>query len=198
MGNPLLGQVLGAVFANAARRRGIPGGFGGLGGMQGGGLGGMRGGGLGGLGGVAMGGVLGGMLGGRRGLGGGRSAMLALLLPLAMQWVQRNGGLGAVLQRAQQRGLGRHANSWVSTGDNHPIAPDEVQQLVDDDEVARMAQQSGLAPDEVRDGFAQILPEMVNQLTPDGELRAEADGVLDDSIPLLEDELQRAQREPAT
>jgi uncharacterized protein YidB (DUF937 family) len=178
MVSPLLGQVLGAVFANAARRRGVGGGFGG------------------GLGGAALGGLLGGALGRRRGFGG-KGAILALLLPVAMQWVQRNGGLGAVLQRARQRGLDPHATSWVSTGDNQPLDDAQVQQLVGDDDIADMSRTLGVPPEEVRQGFAEILPEVVNQLTPEGRVPDDADGVLDESIPLLRRELEQAERAPA-
>ena len=98
MRNPLLAQVLGSVFANSLRGRANPGPFGRAGGaLPSGGLGG-------GLGGAALGSVLGGMMTRRAGAGrgGNRGMLLALLLPIAMQWVQRNGGIGAVLEKYRQ------------------------------------------------------------------------------------------------
>ena len=189
MNNPLLGQVLGGLFANAARRRQAPGGFGHMGG-------GMPG----GLGGAALGGILAGMLGGRArsragGLGGNRGALIAMLLPFAMQWVQRNGGLGAVLKRVQDRGYSRQANSWVSTGDNQHLEPQAMDEIVGTEEISRLSQQLGVPQEEVKQGFAEILPEMVNQLTPEGQVRPEADDVLQESIPLVEQELRRAEQE---
>jgi len=192
MNKLLLGQVLGAVFSNAARRRGVPGSFGGTG---------MGGGAMGGLGGAALGGVLSGMLGGRGmrggGLRGNRAALLAVLLPFALRWVQNNGGLGAVLQRVQQRGFGRQANSWVAPGENEAIDPAAVDDIVGPQELSRLSQELDVPPDDVRQGFAELLPQMVDQLTPDGQLRGEADDVLQESIPLVEDELQQARRENA-
>src|SRR4051794_37572499 len=102
MANPLLGQILGGVFANAMRGRAQSGPFGANSGIGGAGLGGL-------LGGMIAGRALGGGRGmaGRGGFGG-RGALIAMLLPLAMQWVQRNGGVGAVLDRFRQKGYGSH------------------------------------------------------------------------------------------
>ena len=171
MPNPFLGQILGSVLGGAMGRSrsgyetggGFPGGMGDMGGM-------------GGLGGI-LGGALGG--GGSRGGLGGRNAMLALLLPLAMQWVQRNGGIGNVLQRANQRGYGRQASSWVGTGDNEPLEPGAIDDMVGRDEVMRMSQQLGVPEQDVREGFAEILPEMVDRLSPEGRMPQDADQVLD-------------------
>ena len=133
--NPLLGQVLGGLFGQAMRSRGI--GRGGLGGGVGGAGGGLGGGMGGALGGIALGSVLAGMMRGR-GQGqvsgrngvpvpggshpyGNQTALLVMLLPLAMRWVQRNGGMGAVLDKFRQKGMTRQAQSWMSTGANEPI-----------------------------------------------------------------------------
>ena len=199
MPNPFLGQILGSVLGGAmGRSRGghePGGGFPGLGGTGApGGMGGM--GGMGGPGGI-LGGVLGGVLGsgGSRGGLGGRNAMLALLLPLAMQWVQRNGGIGNVLQRANQRGYGRQADSWVGTGDNEPLDPGAIDEMVGRDEVMRMSQQLGLPEQDVKEGFAEILPEMVNQLSPEGRMPQDADRVLDAGQSTLNDMLAEADRQ---
>lgn len=177
MGNDILGQVLGSVFGNAMRGR------------QPGGSSTDSSGGL--------GDVLGGMLGrgrdqdpastGRNSpLGGSGGALIAMLLPLAMQWVQRNGGIGAVLSRMQQKGYSRQAASWMSTGPNDPLDPQAVDDVVGTEELSRLSQQLGMPREEVASGFAEIFPEMVNQLSPEGELRADADGVLDDGLSELQ------------
>jgi len=176
MPNPFLGQILGSVLGGAmGRSRGgyEPGGMGGLGGVLGGALGG----------------------GGLRGGLGGRNAMLALLLPLAMQWIQRNGGIGNVLQRANQRGYGRQANSWVGTGDNDPLDPGAIDEMVGHDEVMRMSRQLGLPEQDVKEGFAEILPEMVNQLSPEGRVPQDADQVLDAGQSTLSDMLADLDRQ---
>jgi len=178
MANPLLGQILGSVFANAMRGRARGGPFaGGLGTGGGGGLGDLLGGMLGR--GSSMGGQ-GVPIGGRAGGGfGGRGALLALMLPLAMQWVQRNGGIGAVLDRFKQKGYRPQADSWVATGPNHMLDPGAVDDVIGSDELSRLAQQLGVPQEEIASGFAEILPEMVDQLSPQGQIPAEADDALD-------------------
>jgi uncharacterized protein YidB (DUF937 family) len=181
--NPLLGQVLGGVLGQAMRRRGM------------GGLGGGTGGLGGGLGSVALGSVLGGLLGrrslpgGRTG-GGGRGALVMLLLPLAMRWVQSNGGMGAVLERFRKQGYGKQTQSWVDTGANQPLDERAVQQVVGGDELAQMAQRLGVPQEEVAQAFAEIMPEMVNQLSPEGRIPLEADEVLAEGREHLEREIQ--------
>jgi len=197
MANPFLGQILGSVLGQAMGRGGM-GGMPGRGGM--GGMGGMGGTGLpGGLGGL-LGGALGG--GGLRGgygrgggLGGNRMALLAMMLPLVMRWVQRSGGVGNVMQRVQQQGYGRHASSWIGTGENEPIGREAVQDLVDRQEIAQLSQQLGVGEDEVEEGFAEILPEMVNHLSPDGHLPDNADHVLDAGQASLDQLLAQAEPE---
>jgi uncharacterized protein YidB (DUF937 family) len=181
-GSPL-GDLLGGMLSGAGAPGSAPAG-GGLGGMLGGGgangasgAGGAGGlGGLGGLAGMAGMGGLGAMLGGRgRSRTGGRNAMLLLLLPLAMQWVQRNGGIGAVLERFKQKGQEPKVQSWVGTGDNEPVDPGTVREVVGSDELSRLSQQLDADEDEVADGLAEIFPEMVNQLSPSGEVQPDAD-----------------------
>jgi uncharacterized protein YidB (DUF937 family) len=147
--------------------------------------------------GTGMGGaVLGGMLG-RRGMGG-RGMLLAMLLPYAMKWVQRNGGVGAVLERFRTKGFGQKAQSWVSTGANDALSPEEIDEVVGGDELSRLARQLGVSEQEVSQGLAEIMPEMVDQLSPDGQLPPEADDALDAGRSELEKELsQLTQQSPA-
>jgi uncharacterized protein YidB (DUF937 family) len=188
MMNPMLGQVLGGIFGQAMSRRGMRGGVGGMGGLGGG------------LGGAALGSVLGGMLGGRRGgagmpagrggLGGNQTALMLMLLPLAMRWVQRNGGMGAVLDRFRQKGYGGQMQSWVASGDNQPIDEQAVEQVVGEPDLQEMAQRLGVPEHEVKQAFAEVMPEMVNQLTPEGQLPQQADEVLEEGRQTLEKEIE--------
>lgn len=200
MSNDLLGQILGSVLSGARSGSGrMPessGGLGGLGDL----LGGLAGGGRGGAGG-GLGDVLGGMLGGgARGRAdddggspfGGKGALLAMLLPLAMQWVQRNGGIGAVLERFQQKGYSQQAASWMSTGSNQALGSEAIGEVVGMDELSRLSQQLGVGQEEVASGFAQILPEVVNHLTPQGDLPGDADDVLGSGLSALEQMLGQA------
>jgi uncharacterized protein YidB (DUF937 family) len=182
MANPLLGQILGSVFSSAMRGRSRSGPFGG--GMSagtGGGLGDLLGGMLGRGGALGGGGPMGGGMpvGRSGGLGGNRGMLLAMLLPVAMQWVQRNGGIGAVLERFKQKGYHQQADSWVSTGANQMLDTDGVSAVMGRQELAQLAQQLGVPEQEVAGGFAEIFPEMVDQLSPEGQVPPEANDALD-------------------
>lgn len=163
MKNVILGQILAGVLGRAMSRR-----SGGLGG----GLGGRMGGGA---------------------MAGRGNVLIGLLLPLAMQWVQRNGGLREVLKRFQQKGMSRQAQSWVATGENLDLHEPEVEDVVGRDEISRMAREAGVPEREVAQAFAQILPEMVNQLTPEGQVPDDADDVLAAGREELQKELREAE-----
>jgi uncharacterized protein YidB (DUF937 family) len=124
-------------------------------------------------------GLPGGLRTGGMGGGGSRNAMLALMLPLVMQWVSRNGGIGTVLQRVNQQGYGSHADSWLGTGANHALPANAAQQLLGPEELANFSSQLGVGEDEVAHGFSEILPEVVDQLSPQGSLPSDADQTLD-------------------
>ena len=189
MANDFLGQILGSVLGNArAGQQSLMGG-GGLGDLLGGLMGGGAGQAGGGSGGLGMGQGQSGS-----GMGNKGGALMLLLLPLAMQWVQRNGGIGGVLERFKNKGYGQQAASWVSTGENEELQPQAVNELMGTEELSRMSQQLGVSEEEVSSGMAQILPEMVNQLTPQGGVPDDGDEVLNRGTSMLEQIMSAAQR----
>ena len=146
---------------------------------------------------LILGPLLGAILGRRRGGGafgrsamGGRGAIVAMLLPYAMQWIQRNGGVGAVLKRFQQKGYTRQAATWVGTGDNEVIDERAVEEVVGMDELSQLSHRLGVPEHELKQDLAAALPEIVNQLTPTGVAGGDADRMLDESIPHIEQELR--------
>lgn len=154
----LLDSIIGGIAQNA---RGRSGGLAGLGGLGRGGAGGSsvlmallpvvvamlsnrRGGAAGGLSGLGAGGALGGLAG--------------------------LGGLGALLDRFQQKGFGNQVQSWIGTGENQPIEPDALSRVFDGNELSQIASQAGVSEDEARTGLSALLPQIVDQLTPEGQL----------------------------
>lgn len=97
------------------------------------------------------GGGLGGMLGGL--LGGG-----AL------------GGLGGLLGGLRDQGLGHKVESWVGHGENHPVAPHEVERAFDPRELDEAARRAGTDRGTLLDELSRMLPGMVDGLTPQGRL----------------------------
>ena len=206
MANDFLGQILGSVLGNGGSGQQSPtgGGLGGgLGGLLSGILGGDtrqadggldHGGSQGGLGGLAGQGGTGGMTQGGSGMGNKGSALLVMLLPLAMQWVQRNGGLSGVLQRFQHKGYSQQAASWVSTGPNEVLESNAVNDVVGTEELSRLSQQLGVSQEEVSSGMGQILPEMVNRLTPQGGVPDDGDETLTRGMSMLEKMMNSGQQ----
>lgn len=186
MSDSTLGEIIGAVLGGSR---------GGLSGAVEGGLGGALGGMLAGGTGSALGGVLGGLAAGRSSQAGtsgpGGGMMLAMLLPLAMGWVQRNGGVGAVLDRFRQNGLGAQAASWVSTEQNAPLQPQDVHKVVGQDEINSMAQQLGVPPDQVAHGLSQILPQVIDKVSPEGAVPHDADQRIESGMSQLQSALEQ-------
>ena len=128
-------------------------------------------GGSGGLGDL-LGGILGGGGSGARsgGLAGGQAGgMMAMLLPLVASLLM-NGGLQKILGRLQAQGLGAEADSWVSPGENKTLDGAAVRQALDDDEITSIATQLGVSEDEAAEAVARVLPDVVDQVTPQGQL----------------------------
>jgi uncharacterized protein YidB (DUF937 family) len=184
----LLGQVLGGMAQGGQRGGGLDDVLGKLGGQRdapgGGGLGDLLNqmGGMPGIPGAGMGraGTPG---SGSSGLGG---ATVGALVMLALQMLQRNGGLEGVLGRLREKGHAREADSWVGTGANEPIAPDVLSQVLGGDELGRAARDVGLSPDEAANGLASIFPEVVNEMTPQGRVEHGSDDLVSRALELLE------------
>jgi uncharacterized protein YidB (DUF937 family) len=111
--------------------------------------------------------VLGNLAGGQ---GGGQN-MQGMLLQLVMGMIQNQpGGLGGLLGRFQQAGLTEQANSWVSTGQNLPISGNQLEAALGADEIGNIAQQLGMSQGDASGALANLLPGLVDQLTPQGQV----------------------------
>jgi uncharacterized protein YidB (DUF937 family) len=80
------------------------------------------------------------------------------------------GGLGGLLDKLQKGGLGDTANSWVGTGQNKPVSPGQLGSALGPDIIKTLAQRSGLSEEEITKQLSQILPGVVDKLTPQGRL----------------------------
>ncbi len=99
-------------------------------------------------GGVPTGGGLGGMLG-----GGALGA-----------------GLKDLLDRFRQNGQDDKVQSWVSTGANKSIAPNEIEQALGEERIQWLIEQTGMPREQLLDGLSGELPQAIDKLTPDGRL----------------------------
>jgi uncharacterized protein YidB (DUF937 family) len=82
------------------------------------------------------------------------------------------GGLAGLVQQFQANGLGSVIQSWVSTGPNQPITAQQIQQALGSDKVKQIATRIGLDPNAVSQKLSTLLPQIVDHLTPNGQLPA--------------------------
>jgi uncharacterized protein YidB (DUF937 family) len=114
--------------------------------------------------------------------GGAQSPLARSLLDLLGQ----GGGLNGLVQAFQQKGLGDIVGSWIGTGGNLPVSPAQIQDAIGP-HVQQLAAQHGLPADSISQMLSQILPGMVDHLTPNGQLPAA--GVLEQGLSALRSKL---------
>ncbi len=103
---------------------------------------------------------------------GGESEGQNGLMGIVMQLINnpQSGGLAGLLAQLSQGGLGDAVSSWVGNGENQPVSGDAIQQALGSGKIQALAAQAGISPDALSSGLAHILPDIVDQLTPNGEV----------------------------
>lgn len=139
--------------------------------------------------------VLGALTGGTQdGKSGGLSglAQIAMQNPQLLQVVaamftadNKHGGLAGMLKKFESAGLSNQAQSWVSDGDNQPVAPAQIEQVFGHDGIERIAQKAGVSPAQTPDLLSQILPSLINGLTQGGRPPAQAPNSAGDLLGML-------------
>ncbi len=122
--------------------------------------------------------ILGGLLGGAPAKPGGSlndmiPGGLGGLLSGAAAGTVLSGGLSNLIKDLQNAGHGQAAQSWVSTGPNQQIAPNDLAAALGADTINALSKKTDMTPDDLLVGLSQHLPEIVDQLTPEGRLPTE-------------------------
>lgn len=107
---------------------------------------------------------------------------------LGMIGNQGAGGLGGLLEKFKSAGLGQAADSWVGTGQNQPISPDQVQSAIGSTQIADWSQKLGIPVDQLKAQLAHVVPSLVDKLTPTGQV-PENHGLLQSAVGLLKGKL---------
>jgi uncharacterized protein YidB (DUF937 family) len=116
-----------------------------------------------------LGNVLGGMMGGQPQQGA--NPLLNVVTGLLANGGQ-GGGIGALIQQFEQAGLGQQMQSWIGTGQNLPVSAEQISQALGSGQLGQIAQQLGVSHGEAAGQLAQLLPEIINHLTPNGQAPA--------------------------
>jgi len=96
--------------------------------------------------------------------------MGAEALNLVKDYIEKQGGLDAVVKNFRNSGFGRQVDSWVSTGKNEAISAIEVGQAVGVSKLKELAKATGVDFDKARDLLAEYLPIAIDKATPEGKL----------------------------
>jgi uncharacterized protein YidB (DUF937 family) len=101
---------------------------------------------------------------------GSNSGANAGLMSHAMDLVNNpeTGGLQGLVQQFHEKGMGDVVNSWIGPGGNHPITADQIQQVLGQDRINAIASKFGMSSEDASAKMAQLLPTIVDKLTPAG------------------------------
>lgn len=115
-----------------------------------------------------MGQVVGGLL-------GGQSTQNPLLQAITSLLGNNSnlGGLAGLVQAFQKNGLGEIVNSWVSTGQNMPVSPQQIEQGLGSDVLRQLASNAGLSPQDASSQLSNLLPNLIDKLTPNGKIESD-------------------------
>ena len=80
------------------------------------------------------------------------------------------GGISGLQQKFQEKGMGGVISSWIGTGENQPISADQLQNVLHSDALQAAAQKFGIDPTNLTGMMSQLLPHVVDKLTPNGQV----------------------------
>lgn len=104
--------------------------------------------------------------------GGGKNALLEVVMGILQK---QEGGLGGLVQAFQNKGLGDIASSWVGAGQNLPVSSEQLQSVLGSDMVSGLAARLGMSPGDISGQLSQLLPQVIDKLTPNGRIEGGTD-----------------------
>jgi uncharacterized protein YidB (DUF937 family) len=106
-------------------------------------------------------GLLDGLLGGTLGAG---------IVTVLNSYVEKHGGLQGVVSQFEQQGMGDTIKSWIGNGENQPISPGQVHQVIGADTLRELAAKVGMTPEDLAAKLSTLLPTAVDKMTPNGTI----------------------------
>jgi uncharacterized protein YidB (DUF937 family) len=92
------------------------------------------------------------------------------LLGGALGMLEKMGGVDGLVKKFQQSGMSDVASSWVGTGENKSIQPDQLTNVLGKEQIADLAQQAGIPESQGASVLSKVLPAMIDKLTPEGKV----------------------------
>ncbi len=87
-----------------------------------------------------------------------------------MQMVANHGGVGGIADKLRSAGLGSQVDSWIGTGANQPVQPQQIEQGLGQDKIQQLAAHAGVPPAVASAIAAVVLPALIDRLTPNGQV----------------------------
>jgi uncharacterized protein YidB (DUF937 family) len=84
--------------------------------------------------------------------------------------LEKHGGVQGVVNEFERNGLGPTVRSWVSTGPNQPVSPEDVQRALGPELLQQLSQKSGVSIQDLSRKLAEVLPQAVDKMTPTGTI----------------------------
>ena len=84
------------------------------------------------------------------------------------------GGISGLQKMFQEKGLGGIVGSWIGTGQNLPISADQLNSVLHCDALNQVASKFGIDPNTLQSMMTQVLPHVVDQMTPNGQAASAA------------------------
>ena len=129
-------------------------------------------------------GILNGLLENVLGIGAQQSQ--GSMLQVALQVLEQNGGLPGIISKFEHGGMADHVGSWVGTGANMPISGAQLQEILGSGSIGEIAQRLGLSHADASSGLAQVLPNLIDKLTPTGQIPADHGDIVERARAMLE------------
>jgi uncharacterized protein YidB (DUF937 family) len=118
-------------------------------------------------------------------MGGSATQGQSPLLQVAMQLIQQSGGLPGLLSKFEHGGMAEHAQSWTGTGENMPVTGNQLQEILGSGTIGQIASQLGLSHVDASSGLAQVLPQLIDHLTPNGQVPTDHNDMLAQALQML-------------
>jgi uncharacterized protein YidB (DUF937 family) len=94
--------------------------------------------------------------------------------------------LPGILSKFEHGGMADHVGSWVGTGANMPISGAQLQEILGSGSIGEIAQRLGMSHGDASSGLAQVLPNLIDKLTPTGQIPADHGDIVERARAMLE------------
>lgn len=110
------------------------------------------------------------------GMVGGKGGA-AMVFGAISHLMEENGGLNGLLKKFQDSGMSEAVGSWIGLGENHKIDASNIMQVLGSDKIQQLAKQFGLDHNNFAAQIAGMLPQVIDQLTPDGKVSGDHNAI---------------------